>query len=134
PHKRNPEKCERISGLARVIRGHLVSALENQALWHERDISHSSVERVILPDSLTLADYMTALLTEIIRDLHVYPEAMAANLERTGGLIYSQRVLLAMVARGMSREEAYAVVQELAMRGWRGEAPFRRLVEQDARV
>lgn len=134
PHKRNPEKCERISGLARVIRGHLVSALENQALWHERDISHSSVERVILPDSLILADYMTALLTEIIRDLHVYPEAMAANLERTGGLIYSQRVLLALVARGMTREDAYAVVQELAMRGWRGEAPFRQLVEGDPRV
>ncbi|MFS8640720.1 MAG: adenylosuccinate lyase [Symbiobacteriaceae bacterium] len=134
PHKRNPEKCERISGLARVIRGHLVSALENQALWHERDISHSSVERIILPDSLILADYMTALLTEIIRDLHVYPEAMAANLERTGGLIYSQRVLLALVARGMSREDAYAIVQELAMRGWRGEAPFRQLVEGDPRV
>ena len=134
PHKRNPEKCERISGLARVIRGHLVSALENQALWHERDISHSSVERIILPDALILADYMTALLAEIVRDLHVYPEAMAANLERTGGLIFSQRVLLALVSRGMSREDAYAIVQELAMRGWQGEAPFRQLVAGDRRV
>ncbi|GAB6876488.1 adenylosuccinate lyase [Thermaerobacter litoralis] len=134
PHKRNPEKCERISGLARVIRGHLVSALENQALWHERDISHSSVERIILPDALILADYMTALLTEIVRDLHVYPEAMAANLERTGGLIYSQRVLLALVERGLSREDAYAIVQELAMRGWQGQKPFRQLVAEDPRV
>ncbi|WPD18197.1 adenylosuccinate lyase [Thermaerobacter composti] len=134
PHKRNPEKCERISGLARVIRGYLVSALENQALWHERDISHSSVERIVLPDALILADYMTALLTEIVRDLHVYPAAMAANLERTGGLIFSQRVLLALVERGLRREEAYALVQELAMRGWQGERPFRQLVAEDPRV
>ncbi|HEX6988629.1 MAG TPA: adenylosuccinate lyase, partial [Bacillota bacterium] len=134
PHKRNPEKSERISGLARVLRANALAALENQALWHERDISHSSVERVILPDSTILLDYMLHLLTGIVRDLHVYPEAMSANLERTGGLIYSQRLLLALVAAGMTREDAYALVQELAMAAWQGGATFRERVLADPRV
>lgn len=134
PHKRNPEKAERISGLARVVRANALAAMENQALWHERDISHSSVERVILPDSTILVDYMLALMTDIIRDLHVYPEAMRANLERTGGLIYSQRVLLALVERGMSREDAYALVQELAMAAWSGGESFQQRVTSDSRI
>lgn len=134
PHKRNPEKCERISGLARVLRANALAAMENQALWHERDISHSSVERVILPDSTILLDYMLHLLTGIVRDLHVYPEAMAANLERTGGLIYSQRLLLALVEGGMTREDAYALVQELAMAAWQGGATFQERVLADPRV
>ncbi|HEY8448940.1 MAG TPA: adenylosuccinate lyase [Bacillota bacterium] len=134
PHKRNPEKAERISGLARLLRSYAVAALENQALWHERDISHSSVERVILPDATILLDYMLATMTEIIRDMHVYPEAMRANLERTGGLIYSQRLLLALVERGLTREDAYALVQELAMAAWQGGPTFRERVWADARI
>ena len=134
PHKRNPEKCERISGLARVLRANALAALENQALWHERDISHSSVERVILPDSTIVLDYMLHLLTTVIRDLHVYPGAMAANLNRTGGLIYSQRLLLELVASGMTREGAYAVVQELAMAAWQGGATFQERVLSDPRI
>lgn len=134
PHKRNPEKSERISGLARLIRGYAQAAFENQALWHERDLSHSSVERVILPDATILLDYMLTLMTELIRDLHVYPEAMQANLERTGGLIYSQRILLALVERGLTREEAYALVQEAAMQAWQAGGGFRERLERDPRI
>ncbi len=123
PHKRNPEKCERVCGLARLIRGYALSAFENQALWHERDISHSSVERVILPDATIVLDYMLAMMAGIIEDLHVYPENMRANLELTGGLIFSQRVLLALVAKGMSREDAYRVVQTAAMEAWGAAGP-----------
>jgi adenylosuccinate lyase len=118
PHKRNPITCERIAGLARVLRANAMAALENVALWHERDISHSSVERVILPDSTTLLDYMLHHFTRIVRDLQVYPENMRRNLERTGGLIFSQPVLLALTRRGMAREEAYRHVQEHAMAVW----------------
>ncbi len=137
PHKRNPEKCERVSGLARLIRGYALAALEDQALWHERDISHSSVERVILPDATIILDYMLDLFTGIVSDMHVYPENMMANLERTGGLIYSQRVLLALVAKGVSREDAYRIVQTRAMQAWQsgqtGPA-FRELIAADPEV
>jgi len=119
PHKRNPVNCERVSGLARILRANAHAALENVALWHERDISHSSVERVILPDSFLLADFMTAQMREILAGLHVYPERMRANLERTRGLVYSQRVLLALTSAGLSREEAYALVQRHAMEAWK---------------
>src|SRR3990172_527056 len=102
PHKRNPEKCERICGLARIFRGYTVSALENVALWHERDISHSSVERVILPDACILLDYMLDLFTQIVRGMNVYPENMKRNLELTQGLVFSQRVLLALIDKGLS--------------------------------
>ena len=118
PHKRNPITCERISGLARVLRGNALAAMENVALWHERDISHSSVERVILPDSTILLDYVLKLMTRVMDNLLVYPEAMKSNLEKTGGLIFSQRLLLALVEKGVIREDAYAWVQRCAMSRW----------------
>ena len=118
PHKRNPITCERISGLARVLRGNAVAAMENISLWHERDITHSSVERIIIPDSTTLLHYMIAQFTEVLRQLQIYPEHMERNLARTHGLIFSQRLLLALVAKGLSREEAYALVQRQAHRNW----------------
>ena len=121
PHKRNPVKCEQLCGLARLLRGNTVVALENVALWHERDISHSSAERVILADSTTLLHYMLRQMDRIVAGMHIYPDAMKRNLERTRGLIYSQRVLLALVERGMSREDAYDVVQKCAMRTWENE-------------
>lgn len=120
PHKRNPITCERITGLARVLRANAMAALENVALWHERDISHSSVERVVLPDSTTLLDYMLHHFTRIVRDLQVYPQNMRSNLERTGGLIFSQQLLLALTRKGMPREQAYRHVQEHAMAVWAG--------------
>lgn len=131
PHKRNPIGCENISGLARVVRGHMVSAYENVSLWHERDISHSSVERVILPDSTILLNYMLNRFTNIVRDLTVFPENMKRNMERTFGLIYSQRVLLSLINKGLKREEAYDRVQRLAMQAWEEQRPFKPLVEQD---
>jgi adenylosuccinate lyase len=111
PHKRNPEKCERVCGLARVIRGNSLTALENVALWHERDISNSSAERVILPDSCLALDYILALFTDIVRGMVVYPKRMRRNMELTFGVVFSQRVLLALVEKGMSRQEAYPLVQ-----------------------
>ena len=134
PHKRNPELCERICGLARVIRGYAVTSLENVALWHERDISHSSTERITLPDSCTLLDYMLGLFTEIVRGLQVYPERMRENMELTQGLVFSQRVLLALIETGLSRQEAYGIVQRHAMRAWQERVPFRSLLEADAEV
>jgi len=128
PHKRNPVVCERIAGLARLFRGYEVAALENVALWHERDITHSSVERVILPDAFTLADYMTERLAWVLEGLTVDAARMRANLDLTGGLVYSQRVLLALAAAGMSREDAYAIVQDAAMAAWRGEGGFAELL------
>ena len=125
PHKRNPVRCERITGLARVIRGNLHTALENTVLWHERDISHSSAERVILPDSTTLLDFMLAELTEVLEGLRVDPERMRANLEVGGGLASSQNVLLALVEAGMPRDEAYEIVQAAAARAWDAGASFR---------
>ncbi|WP_027718151.1 adenylosuccinate lyase [Desulfovirgula thermocuniculi] len=134
PHKRNPITAERISGLARVLRGNALAAMENVALWHERDISHSSVERVIIPDSTTLLDYMLHKMTWIVKNLQVYPENMRQNLARTRGLIFSQRVLLALVEKGLSRERAYELVQRNAMRSWQEKADFRALLEGDAEV
>ncbi|MEX2246136.1 MAG: adenylosuccinate lyase [Dehalococcoidia bacterium] len=134
PHKRNPEKCERVCGLARVIRGYAVTALENVALWHERDIAHTSTERIIFPDACGLLDYMLVLFTEIVDGLQVYPEQMRRNLELTQGLVFSQRVLLALIECGMSREEAYGIVQGHAMRAWKERVPFRGLLEADAEV
>ena len=134
PHKRNPEKAERVCGLARLLRGHAVTAMENVALWHERDISHSSAERVILPDACLALDYMLDLFTFVMRGLLVYPERMARNIERSFGLPYSQRVLLTLVERGLSRDDAYELVQRNAMRAWRDETPFLDLLRADAGV
>jgi adenylosuccinate lyase len=134
PHKRNPIGCENISGLARVVRSHVQAALENVALWHERDISHSSVERVILPDATILCDYMLARMTRIVSGLQVYPERMRQNMALTHGLVFSQAVLLALTSAGMSREDAYLVVQRNAMRTWAGEGEFRTLLEGDSEV
>ncbi|WP_425059398.1 Adenylosuccinate lyase [Sporomusa carbonis] len=131
PHKRNPITCERVSGLARVVRGNAMAALEDMPLWHERDISHSSVERVILPDSTILVDYMLRIFTDIIDRLLVYPEAMKANIEKTGGLIFSQRVLLKLVDKGAVREEAYRWVQRNAMARWLQGADFKTNVIAD---
>ncbi len=131
PHKRNPIICERIAGMARLLRGNALAGLENVALWHERDISHSSVERVIIPDSTTALHYMLVKLHNVIRGLQVYPERMRANLERTGGLIHSERVLLALVGKGLTREEAYAVVQRNAMRSWETGEPLKELLSAD---
>ena len=124
PHKRNPITGERLSGLARVIRGYAVTALENVALWHERDISHSSAERVILPDACMLLDYMLVKLRELVGGLHVYPEQMEKNLGLTKGLYFSQSVLLALTRAGAERKIAYEAVQRAAMRTWKGEKPF----------
>jgi adenylosuccinate lyase len=118
PHKRNPELCERICGLARVLRGFAVTAMENVALWHERDISHSSTERIIFPDGLTLLHYMLHIFTGVISGLEVSPERMLANLNMTGGLVFSQRILLALIDKGVGRQEAYKMVQRNAKRVW----------------
>jgi len=134
PHKRNPVVCERICGLARLFRGYEVAALENVALWHERDISHSSVERIVFPDAFTLADYLVDRLAWVLEGLTVDPARMRANLESTGGLVHSQRVLLALTGAGLAREEAYAVVQRAAMAAWRGEARFADLLAADPAV
>jgi len=134
PHKRNPITCERISGLARIVRGNTLAALENIPLWHERDISHSSVERVILPDSTILIDYMLVKFTEIVENLNVYPERMLENLNRTGGLIFSQRVLLALVDKGLLREEAYTLVQRNALKSWRTGEGFKDLILKDPEI
>ena len=134
PHKRNPITTERISGMARILRGNALAAMENVALWHERDISHSSVERVIIPDSTTTLDYMLYKMTDIIDRLLVYPEKMKRNMERTGGLIFSQRLLLELVDRGCSREEAYELVQRNSMECWRTGTPFRDLLVVDVEV
>ena len=131
PHKRNPVASENLSGLARIIRGHSLAALENVALWHERDISHSSVERIILPDSTILLDYMLVRLNKVLANLVVYPNKMLANLNLTGGLVYSQRVLLAMIEKGALRSQAYEAVQRHAMTAWKGRADFQSLVEKD---
>jgi adenylosuccinate lyase len=131
PHKRNPVGSENITGLARVVRGHMVTAFENVPLWHERDISHSSAERVILPDATILLNYMLNRLSDIIENLSVFPENMRRNMERTYGLIYSQRVLLALIDKGLKRETAYDRVQQLAMQAWEQAVSFQQLVEGD---
>ncbi|MEP6936870.1 MAG: adenylosuccinate lyase [Chthoniobacterales bacterium] len=134
PHKRNPITGERLSGLARVIRGNAVAALENVALWHERDISHSSAERIILPDSCTLLDYMLVKLRELVEGLQVYPENMQRNLELTKGLYCSQSVLLALTRAGAERKEAYEAVQRAAMRTWKGSASFAENVKAEPQI
>jgi adenylosuccinate lyase len=134
PHKRNPIKSEQISGLARVLRGNAQAGLENVALWHERDISHSSVERVILPDSTILLDYLQHRAIALVRDMTVDAERMAQNLELTHGALFSQRVLLALVAAGSSRDDAYRIVQELAQRAWDEGIALRELLAADERA
>ena len=134
PHKRNPELGERICGLARLVRGHSVTALENVALWGERDISHSSAERIILPDSCLALDYMLSIFTRIMRGLRVYPERMWANIESSRGLVFSQRVLLALIDKGLAREAAYELVQRNAMQAWDENQDFRQLVKLDGDV
>jgi len=124
PHKRNPITNERLSGLARVIRGNAVAALENVALWHERDISHSSAERIILPDSCILLDYMLTKLRDVVEKLQVYPERMQQNLALTKGLYFSQSILLALTSAGAERKVAYEAVQRAAMKTWKGEGTF----------
>jgi adenylosuccinate lyase len=134
PHKRNPISAENLSGLARLVRSYAMAALENVPLWHERDISHSSVERVIAPDATILIDYMLNRLTNIIEKLIVYPENMKANLEKLGGLIYSESLLLLLTRKGLSREEAYAIVQRNAMKVWEMGGDFKTYLSQDADV
>jgi adenylosuccinate lyase len=134
PHKRNPVLSENITGLARLVRGMAVPAMENVALWHERDISHSSVERMIAPDATVTIDFALARLTQVIENLIVYPANMKKNLDRLGGLVHSQRVLLALTQKGVSREEAYALVQRNAMPVWRGEGDFLTLLKNDKGV
>ena len=131
PHKRNPIASENLCGLARVVRANSLAAMENVALWHERDISHSSVERVILPDSTILVDYMLARITDVIKNLVVYPENMRRNLELTGGLVYSQRLLLALIEKGAQRNESYEAVQRNAMASWNGDGDLLSLVSKD---
>ncbi|WP_338461655.1 adenylosuccinate lyase [Synechococcus elongatus IITB7] len=135
PHKRNPIRSERVSGLARVVRGYAVAALENVALWHERDISHSSVERMMLPDCSATLHFMLVEMTELVKTLQVYPDNMTRNLNRYGGVVFSQRVLLALVDKGLSREEAYRIVQSNAHSAWNREGgDFRALIEADPTV
>jgi len=134
PHKRNPIGCENISGLARVIRGHMISAYENVPLWHERDISHSSVERIILPDSTILLDYMLHRLGHIIKNLTVYPENMLRNMQRTYGLPFSGRVMTKLIDKGLSREQAYDTVQPKAMQAWEEQRSFREIIEADETI
>jgi adenylosuccinate lyase len=134
PHKRNPIGSENMTGMARVIRGYMLTAYENVPLWHERDISHSSAERIILPDATIALNYMLNRFTNIVKNLTVYPENMKKNMDRTLGLIYSQRVLLALIDTGMTREEAYDLVQPKAMEAWEKQVPFRSLIEADERI
>ncbi len=130
PHKRNPITTERITGLARVLRANASAAVENVALWHERDISHSGAERVILPDSTILLDYMQSLAVRVVRGMVVHPDRMVANVELTYGALFSQRVLLALVSGGLTRDEAYRVTQELAQRAWDSRVPLRELLKE----
>ncbi|HET7236690.1 MAG TPA: adenylosuccinate lyase [Actinomycetota bacterium] len=134
PHKRNPVRCERITGLARVVRGNVQVALENTVLWHERDISHSSAERVILPDSTMVLDFMLVETTDVLEGLQVFPEAMRRNLDVGGGLAFSQNVLLALVDAGLERDDAYAIVQSAAARAWDEGVSFREALAANANV
>ena len=134
PHKRNPVACEQVSGLARLLRSYAQAGLENVPLWHERDISHSSVERVVLPDATILLDYLLVRFRGILEGLQTYPDRMRQNLELTGGLIFSEAVLLALVDKGLSRDEAYRLVQRHAMRAWESREPFKPLLLADPEV
>ena len=134
PHKRNPIGSENMTGMARVIRGYMMTAYENVALWHERDISHSSAERIILPDATIALNYMLNRFSNIVKNLTVYPENMKRNMDRTLGLIFSQRVLLALIDKGLVREEAYDTVQPHAMDAWEQQVPFRSLIDKDDKI
>jgi adenylosuccinate lyase len=134
PHKRNPELCERVCGLARLVRGYALTAMENIALWHERDISHSSAERIILPDACLVVDYILATFTAIMKGLQVYPERMKKNMDITKGLLFSQRVLLALIDKGLDRQQAYRLVQRNAMEAWRRNKRFLTLLRADPEV
>ncbi len=134
PHKRNPELCERICGLSRLVRGYALTAMENIALWHERDISHSSTERIILPDSCLILDYSLSMFTSIMEGLQVYPQQMKRNIGLTKGLIFSQRVMLALIDKGLSRQQAYQLVQRNAMKAWKGNKNFLSLLKADPEV
>jgi adenylosuccinate lyase len=134
PHKRNPELSERVCGLARLVRGYSLTAMENVALWHERDISHSSTERVILPDACLLVDYSLAIFTSVIKGLQVFPARMKRNLEMTRGLVFSQRVMLALIEKDLSRQKAYELIQRNAMKAWKGNKEFLGLLKADAEV
>ncbi len=134
PHKRNPELCERICGLARLVRGYALTSLENIALWHERDISHSSTERIILPDSCLVLDYSLAIFTSVMKGLQINPRRMKKNMALTKGLIFSQRVMLALIDKGLSRQKAYELVQRNAMKAWKGNKDFLALLKADPEV
>jgi adenylosuccinate lyase len=134
PHKRNPIGSENMTGMARVIRGYMMTAYENVPLWHERDISHSSAERIILPDATIALNYMLNRFSNIVKNLTVYPENMKRNMDRTLGLIFSQRVLLSLIDKGLVREEAYDTVQPKAMEAWELQVPFRSLIEKDDKI
>jgi adenylosuccinate lyase len=134
PHKRNPVTCEQISGLSRVVRSNAQAGFENVALWHERDISHSSAERVIIPDSTTLADYLLNKTATLIETMFVYPKRMMANLESTRGLVFSGQLLLDLVESGVSREDAYRLVQSHAMRAWKEDLDFHELILNDPEI
>ncbi len=134
PHKRNPIVTERMTGFARLLRSNAMAALENVALWHERDISHSSVERIIIPDSTTLMDYMLNKMIYLIDNLYVYPENMMKNINLTNGLIFSQEVLLALIKKGISREDSYKIVQKNAMKAWENKCSFKGLLFKDKRI
>ena len=134
PHKRNPIGSENMTGMARVVRGYMMTAYENVPLWHERDISHSSAERIILPDATIAVNYMLNRFTRLVDNLTVFPENMKRNIDRTHGVIFSQRVLLSLIDHGMSREEAYDLVQPRAMQAWETETHFKSLIEQEPRI
>lgn len=134
PHKRNPIASENMSGMARVVRGYMMTAYENVSLWHERDISHSSAERIILPDATIAVNYMLNRFSNVIKNLTVYIDNMKDNIDKTYGVIFSQRVLLALIDKGLSREDAYKIVQPLAMRAWEQKTSFKGLLEQDEQV
>ncbi len=134
PHKRNPELCERICGLARLVRGYAITSMENISLWHERDISHSSTERIIFPDSCFILDYSLALFTSVISGLQIYPQRMKKNIELTKGLIFSQRIMLALIDKGLSRQKAYELVQRNAMKAWKGNKSFLGVLKADTEV
>ncbi len=134
PHKRNPELCERICGLARLVRGYALTSMENIALWHERDISHSSTERIILPGSCLVLDYSLALFTSVMKGLKISPQRMKKNLELTKGLVFSQRVMLALIDKGLSQQKAYDLVQRNAMKAWKGNKDFLVLLKADPEV
>ena len=134
PHKRNPELCERICGLARLLRGYALTSMENIALWHERDISHSSTERIILPDSCLVLDYCLSLFASVMRGLKVYPQRMKRNIDLTKGLVFSQRVMLTLIDKGLSRQKAYELVQRNAMKAWEKNRDFLKLLKADTEV